>query len=180
MTADGDAARFGLQIGAGRFLYGLHPCCCPVNISKGFPLNGRKQDMYSLKEAAERTGRGKPAILKAIQKGRISARKNEFGEWQIDPAELHRVYPPVPGTVSGNGTIERWETPKETSVLQRELEILREERRRDFDLIEDLRKDRDHWRQQATALLTDQRATAPQKAAEGLLARAWSILRGKA
>ncbi len=31
-----------------------------------------------------------------------------------------------------------------------------------------------------TALLTDQRATAPQKATEGRLARAWSILRGKA
>lgn len=136
--------------------------------------------MYSLKEAAERTGRGKPAILKAIQKGRVSAKKNDFGEWQIDPAELHRVYPPVPGTVSGNSAIERWETGKEPVVLQRELEILREERRRDFDLIEDLRKDRDHWRQQATALLTDQRATAPQKAAEGLLARTWSILRGKA
>ena len=135
--------------------------------------------MYSLKEAAERTGRGKPAILKAIQKGRISAKKNELGEWQIDPAELHRVYPVVSGTIAGNPTSERWETPKETNVLQRELEILREERRRDFDLIEDLRKDRDHWRQQATALLTDQRPQAPQKPVQGRLAWAWSILTGK-
>lgn len=128
--------------------------------------------MYSLKEAAERTGRGKPAILKAIQKGRISAKKNELGEWQIDPAELHRVYPMISGTVSGNGSGEREETSKETNALQREVEILREERRRDFDLIEDLRKDRDHWRQQATALLTDQREKTPEpKPARGF--RAW-------
>jgi hypothetical protein len=59
------------------------------------------------------------------------------------------------------------------------LEVLREERRRDYELIEDLRKDRDHWRQQATALLTDQRATAPQKAAEGRLARAWGYFEGE-
>lgn len=135
--------------------------------------------MYSLKEAAERTSRGKPAILKAIQKGRISAKKNELGEWQIDPAELHRVYPVTSGTTTGNSSGERWETPKETNALQRELEILREERRRDFDLIEDLRKDRDHWRQQATALLTDQRPQAPEKPVEGRFTRAWSILTGK-
>lgn len=161
-------------------IFGLRPQCCPVNMPQGFPLNDRKRAMYSLKEAAERTGRGKPAILKAIQKGRISAKKNDIGEWRIDPAELHRVYPAVSGTVAGNGSGERWETAKETNALQREVEILREERRRDYELIEDLRKDRDHWRQQATALLVDQRATAPQKAADGLLARAWGFLRGSA
>jgi len=52
--------------------------------------------MYTLKEGAEACGKGKTALLKAIQKGRISASKNAFGEWEIDPAELHRVYPPVP------------------------------------------------------------------------------------
>ena len=50
---------------------------------------------YSLREAAEAVGKGKPAILKAIQSGKISAQKDEHGEWQIEPAELHRVYPPV-------------------------------------------------------------------------------------
>ena len=129
--------------------------------------------MYSLKEAAERTGRGKPAILKAIQKGRISAKKNELGEWQIDPAELHRVYPVSSGTVSGKPTSEQQETQKETHVLAKEAELLREhldrltvdrdrERKQLESMIEDLRKDRDHWRQQATALLTDQREKPEQ------------------
>ena len=58
-------------------------------------MNDRKQALCSLKEAAESCGRGKPAILKAIQKGTISAKKNPLGEWEIDPAELHRVYKPV-------------------------------------------------------------------------------------
>lgn len=48
----------------------------------------------SLLEAAESVGMTKAGIRKAIGKGKISAKKNENGEWQIDPAELFRVYPP--------------------------------------------------------------------------------------
>jgi excisionase family DNA binding protein len=50
---------------------------------------------YSVKEAAEATGKTKPTILRAIQANRIAARKDEHGRWQIDPAELHRVYRPI-------------------------------------------------------------------------------------
>jgi hypothetical protein len=92
---------------------------------------------------------------------------------------------------SQNVAGEQSETSNDNKAVHLELEILREyldrmesdrdrERRQLENVIDDLRKDRDHWRQQATALLPDQRATAPQKAAEGRLARAWSILRGKA
>ena len=42
--------------------------------------------------SAGATGRTKPTILRAIQLGKISAQKDEHGGWQIDPAELHRVY----------------------------------------------------------------------------------------
>lgn len=48
----------------------------------------------SLLEAAEKVGMTKAGIKKAIGKGKISAKKNEHGEWVIDPAELFRVYPP--------------------------------------------------------------------------------------
>lgn len=95
--------------------------------------------MYSLKEAAEACGRGKPAILKAIQKGRISANKNQLGEWEIDPSELHRVYKPVnrENTQEGN-TSEHKETIKEiweidamkreNALLAEQIEMLKEER----------------------------------------------------
>jgi len=85
---------------------------------------------YTLKHAAEATGKSKPTILRAIQTGKISARKDVNGEWEIDPAELHRVYAPVTvgGTVSGtpdalSGTDE---TLQGTTVLQVEIALLRE------------------------------------------------------
>jgi excisionase family DNA binding protein len=50
---------------------------------------------YTLGQAAKATGLSKPTISEAIKKGRISASKNESGAFEIDPAELHRVYPPL-------------------------------------------------------------------------------------
>jgi hypothetical protein len=38
------------------------------------------------------------AALSALARpvaGTISVSKDENGEWQIDPAELHRIYPPL-------------------------------------------------------------------------------------
>ena len=108
--------------------------------------------MYSLRDAARAVGRGKPAILKAIKAGRISAEKDELGQWRIDPAELHRVYPPVPALASEPVTSERKETP-ETDATQRELEVLRE-------TVADLRGERDKLLQvieRQALLLQDQR-----------------------
>ena len=51
--------------------------------------------MYTIATAAAAVGRNKTAILRAIEAGKISATKDENGEWQIDPAELHRIYPPL-------------------------------------------------------------------------------------
>jgi hypothetical protein len=58
--------------------------------------------VYSLKQAADAVGHGKPAILKAIKSGRISATKDELGAWVLEPVEVHRVYPLV--AKSGNGS----------------------------------------------------------------------------
>src|SRR4051794_2873521 len=55
---------------------------------------------YSLKQAADATGRTKPTILRAIQTGKISAKKSKMGAWEIEPAELHRVYPPIAAGVT--------------------------------------------------------------------------------
>ena len=51
--------------------------------------------MYTIATAAAAVGRNKTAILRAINAGKISAAKDENGEWQIDPADLHRIYPPL-------------------------------------------------------------------------------------
>jgi hypothetical protein len=48
---------------------------------------------YTLGQAAKATGKGKTTIANAIEKGRLSAQKDDLGQYQIDAAELHRVYP---------------------------------------------------------------------------------------
>jgi hypothetical protein len=50
---------------------------------------------YTLNTAAPATGLNRTTILRAIKSGKISGAKDEHGEWHIEPAELHRVYPPV-------------------------------------------------------------------------------------
>ena len=51
--------------------------------------------MLSLTKAAEEVGISRSALFKAIKNGRVSASKNSKGEFEIDPAELFRVYQPV-------------------------------------------------------------------------------------
>jgi len=46
--------------------------------------------MYTIATATAAVGRNKSAILPAINAGKISAVKDENGEWQIDPAELEQ------------------------------------------------------------------------------------------
>jgi hypothetical protein len=51
--------------------------------------------MYTIATAAAAIGRNKSVILRAIKAGKISVAKDENAEWQIDPTELHRIYPPL-------------------------------------------------------------------------------------
>ena len=115
---------------------------------------------YTLGGAAKASGKSKATISKAIKSGRISAIKDDTGVYQIEPAELNRVYP-----INVDGNHDRTpRTPVETpengpSVreLQARLEAAHEWLADREAVIADLREDRDRWRQQATALLTDQR-----------------------
>lgn len=60
--------------------------------------------MLSLREAAQLCGRGKSTIQTAIKEGKLSASRNEKGGYQIDPSELHRVFP---FSLSSDGTWDR-------------------------------------------------------------------------
>ena len=115
---------------------------------------------YTLGEAARATGKSKATISKAIKSGRISAQKDETGTFHIDPSELHRVYPP---TVYSEQKETPENTPDKTNIdgtireLQARLEAAHERLSDKESVLADLREDRDRWRQQATALLADQR-----------------------
>lgn len=50
----------------------------------------------TLGKASKEAGVSKTAISNAIKSGRLSAIKTDTGSYEIDPAELFRVYPPKP------------------------------------------------------------------------------------
>ena len=117
---------------------------------------------YTLGEAAKATGKSKATISKAIKSGRISAQKGDTGSFHIDPSELHRVYPPTVSTEheeTPNNTFRKPETDITIRELQARLEAANERLSDKETVIADLREDRDKWRQQATALIADQRPT---------------------
>jgi hypothetical protein len=114
----------------------------------------------TLSQAAAWAGKGRPAILKALQKGTITGRKDESGQWRIDPAELARVY--KAGNIQDRSRVvprSNLDIDEATAGKDREIALLREmlaEVRAERD---DVRQDRDRWREQAetqSLLLTHQ------------------------
>jgi len=118
---------------------------------------------YTLGDAAKATGKSKTTLHRAIKSGKISANKAVDGSYSIDPAELHRVFPPA--TIATPVTPLQRNEPEQSGntleTLRIQLEMLEKERERERALLQetiaDLREDRDKWRQQATALLEDHR-----------------------
>ena len=81
---------------------------------------------YTLGQAARATGRNKATIFQALKSGRISASKDELGRYVIDPAEVHRLYPPVSSNGKGRVKTQRDATldnGRETQLL-REITLL--------------------------------------------------------
>jgi hypothetical protein len=99
--------------------------------------------LYDLAAAATATGLTRTTILKAIKGGRIFATKDEFGEWRIEPAELHLVFPPVAKRSGGSEPPPRC-SGSELDALTAEIEALLRQAgnrlRRQFD---DARSERD-------------------------------------
>jgi excisionase family DNA binding protein len=117
----------------------------------------------TLGQAAKQLGIGKTTLSRYIKQGKLSAAKQEDGSYRIDVAELDRVRDimrPVSEQVA-----ERIETPLETRVLQREIELLRETLGQKDKAILDMMNERDRWARMAESLqeekqklLTDGRA----------------------
>jgi hypothetical protein len=119
---------------------------------------------YTLGTAAKATGKSKATIHRAIKNGVISANRLEDGSYEIDPAELHRVYPPVSGNGSAEQEMRRYATPNETSetaVLLAKIEGLEALLNRERETVTDLRRrldqsetERRETQAKLTALLT--------------------------
>jgi len=126
---------------------------------------------YTLGQAAKATGRSKATIAKAIASSRLSANKNEQGMYDIDPAELHRVYPSTKSEVNEREHRVATEQTAEVERLKATVEGLERlcrqiENDRDR-LFHQLEGERDSLREQnirLTALLTDQRSKPASEA----------------
>jgi hypothetical protein len=122
----------------------------------------------NISEAARMTGKARQTIHRHIDRGRLTKEIDATGNPVVDVAELERVYGPLqhPG-LSHTVTQRQPDTPSNDNLLQRELELLREERARErgqfCQQLEDLRQERDRLlkviEEQAGSvrLLTDQR-----------------------
>ena len=139
---------------------------------------------YTLGAAAKATGKTKTAIAESIKKGRISAVKDDFGRYQIDPSELHRVYPPFSEADrqedSQAGHDKTHELTTKIMVFEAQLQSIAELKAQIAAERDDLRADRDHWREEAAQMrrmLTDQSSKAAvTESAGGFLNR---LFKGK-
>lgn len=111
----------------------------------------------SLNKAAQTSGRAKATLLDAIRDGRLSAPKDAKGHYEIDPSELHRVFPFLSPDQAPTPSPEPLPTPlgnhPDTKGLEREVELLRE-------MLNTAEKNADHWRHMAErqqTLLEDKR-----------------------
>lgn len=120
---------------------------------------------YSLAEAAKAIGVSKPTLFRAIKSGRLSATRRDDGAYIIDPAELHRAFPPA---VSDERVTTHDLEQNETAVLRVEIEGLRQQVALLTNERNDLRADRDEWRAQAQQALRLLPAPQPEQR------RAWA------
>jgi hypothetical protein len=130
-------------------------------------MEHREPMIFTLRTAAVHTRTSKSTILRAIKSGRLSANRLEDGSYEIDAAELVRVYPAERVKQRDTGAMEHHAPASDavaqaaaTATLEAQLEGLREIVRRADAATEELRQDRDKWRGMAEAQqrqLTDQR-----------------------
>ena len=131
---------------------------------------------YTLSQAAEATGKNKATIQRAIKSGKISAPKNSSGAYEIDPAELHRVFDATaqrvaqhPNATTRNTNVTGRNSPDNNALqriaeLEKELAVA-EERKNGLEgqlhhlseTVDDLRNRLDQSEGRVTALLSDQR-----------------------
>lgn len=104
----------------------------------------------SLSQAAKTAGKSKSTINRAIKSGKLSATRHDDGTYTIAASELFRVFPN--GTPIGSDWSDTQPAPEPDAAAIR-IEALEAALQREREVCADLKADRDHWRQQATALL---------------------------
>ena len=121
----------------------------------------------TLSRAAKECGRSKSALLDAIRAGRLSASRNDLQQWQIDPADLFRVYPPDRSENKKSEHDQPITDPEQNALLLAKIAHLEKQ-------LATAETDRDRWQQQSeriTLLLTHQPPPAAETTRPGLWRR---------
>jgi hypothetical protein len=105
---------------------------------------------YTLAQAAHATGLNQAIILRSIKSGKISGTRNANGYLQIEPVELHRVFPASASVRGELKALHRESLAQESpqaqiADLKQVADLLRSQ-------LTDVGQDRDYWRAQAQAL----------------------------
>lgn len=115
---------------------------------------------YTLGTAAKATGKAKSTILRAVKSGAISASRSHDGSYEIEPSELHRVFPPNSAQQDQSNDTQPIE--EHHATLRFRLEILEAERLREREqmqaTIDDLRGRLDRSEERTTAFLSGPRS----------------------
>ncbi|MCL2429404.1 MAG: hypothetical protein FWD12_09245 [Alphaproteobacteria bacterium] len=121
--------------------------------------------ILSLQEAAELARVNKTTLFRAIKKGKVSASRDEHGQWRVDPAEVSRVYPIAVGGAEQQAKQQHAMPPNGdrtdelVAALREQLADIREERDRACAVAETWRSAFETERAQRLALT----APAPAK-----------------
>ena len=109
---------------------------------------------YTLAEAAKASGLNKTTILRALKSGQITGTKDEHGVWRVHPAEFHRVYPVAARSGPVTAAAQRHAARLAAALAEtHQRAILAEQALSDArGIIEELRADRDAWKEQAQRL----------------------------
>jgi len=113
----------------------------------------------TLSEAAEHTGKSKSVLSRAITSGKLSAVKRDDDSYDIDPAELERWVKNVARERKKNPvmrTERNSDNALENRVLQAELNAANEQKAFWKQQFEDIKTERNDWKQQAQRLLLTQ------------------------
>jgi excisionase family DNA binding protein len=110
----------------------------------------------TLREAAETVGTSKSTLFRAIRAGRISATRDDDGQFRIDPAELFRVYPPATSERSAPARAApqamTQDAPAADTALAVRCASLEAEVQGLKAMVEELRRSREKWEAQAERL----------------------------
>jgi hypothetical protein len=122
--------------------------------------------LLSLQEAADLAHVNKSTLFRAVRAGKVSASRDEHGQWRLDPAELSRVYPVAAGNGEQQHAIprKRDRTDELVALLQGQLALVERE-------LDRVRTDAETWRNAFETERAQRLALAPPPSAEP--ARPW-------